>query len=44
MHIIVTKSEACNSPYGLLVLFQCHIRAASCSVLNTSRTSWLSCI
>jgi hypothetical protein len=34
MHINGTQSEACNSPGSLLVLFQCHIRAACC-VLNT---------
>jgi hypothetical protein len=35
MHINGTQSEACNSPDCLLVLFQCHIRTACCSVLNT---------
>jgi len=42
MHINCTRSEACNSPDILLVLFQCYIRAASC-VFNWSRTSWRSC-
>jgi len=35
MHVNGTRSGTCNSPDCLLVLFQCHIHAASCSVLNT---------